>query len=179
MAIDKTEAAERLVVAAILMVDRGDDRLASHLVATSALSLLRDLMKHDDKEYVTELLKIGMFTLAQLTASGDTDGLTVPPEAAPQVDELAAAINRGEVTSPDDLKVTDEQPWKLLRYIVDPTNFLKHADRDPLAVLDEDAFDPEGAIGHALSAYSFVRPGKPLPDPIRPYLERHDFLVKS
>lgn len=179
MTIDKTEAAERLIVSAVMMVERGDDRLASHLVAVSALRILRDLMGNDEKEYVAELLKVGMFTLAQMKVSGAAADLPVPPEVADQVVELAEAIERGDVTSADDLEVRQEQPWKLLKYIDDSTNFLKHADRDPLAVLAEDEFKPEDAISNALTAFSFMCPGKPLPDEIRPYLARHNFLVNG
>lgn len=176
MSIDKTEAAERLIVSAIQMVEREDDRLATHLVAASALRILRDLMGKDEKEYAAELLKNGMFTLAEMKLSGDVPDLPVPPDVADQVNELAEAIKSGEVTSANDLKPTHEKPWELLKYIDDPTNFLKHADRDPLSILSEDEFCPEDAISNALTAYSFVCPGKPLPDEIRPYLKRNDFL---
>lgn len=179
MAIDKTEAAERLIVSAILMVERGEDRLAIHLVATSALRILRDLIAKDEKEYVSELLKNGMFTLAQMKHSGEVPDLPVPPELVDQVNELADAIKSGEVASADDLKTTQEKPWELLKYIDDPTNFLKHADRDTLAVLMEDEFKPEDAISNALTAYSFVCPGKPLPAKIKPYLARHNFLASG
>jgi len=164
--IDKSQAAERLIVSAIEMIENGSDPLASHLVATSALGLLRDLMRQDDKEYVTELLKTGMFTLAQSRANGEDLNLPVPPEIAAQIDELADSIAKGEVTSVDDLSATKEEPWKLLGYIVNPSNFLKHA-------------DPEGAVQHALTAYTFVRPGDPLPDQIKPYLKRHDLLHQT
>lgn len=177
--IDKSQAAERLIVSAIEMIESGSDRLACHLVATSALGLLRELMRHDDKEYVTELLKMGMFTLAQSRANDEDLNLPVPPEINGQIDELAASIVKGEVTSADDLSVTKEGPWKLLAYIVDPSNFLKHADRDPLATLEESEFDPEGAVQHALTAYTFVRPSNPLPDKIKPYLKRHDLLHEA
>lgn len=179
MSIDKTEAAERLIVSAIQMVEREDDRLATHLVAASALRILRELMGKDKKEYVAELLKIGMFTLAQMKLSRDIPDLPVPPKVANEVNELAEAIKCGEVTSADDLKPTLEKPWELLKYIDDPANFLKHADRDPLSVLSEDEFCPEDAISNALTAYSFVCPGKPLPDEIRPYLKRNDFLQED
>ncbi len=177
--IDKAQAAERLIVSAIEMIESGSDRLVSHLVATSVLGLLRDLMRQDDKEYVTELVKIGMFTLAKSRANGEDLNLSVPPEIAAQIDELAASIAKGEVTSVDGLSATKKEPWKLLGYIVDPSNFLKHADRDPFATLEESEFDPEGAVQHALTAYTFVRPGDPLPDQIKPYLKRHDLLHQT
>jgi hypothetical protein len=136
-------------------------------------------MRHDDKDYVTELLKMGMFTLAQAKSNGEDFNLPVPAEIAAQIDGLASSISKGEVTSADDLTVNEEQPWKMLGYIVDPSNFLKHADRDPLQTLEESDFDPDGAIQHALTAYTFVRPCHPLPDQIKPYLKRHDLLHEA
>lgn len=177
--IDKADAAERLIVAAIEMVERGADPLACHLVATSALGMLRDLIRHDDKEYVTELIKTGMFTLAQAKANGEGFNLQVPTEIATQIDELVSAISNDEISNADDLTVTEEQPWRMLGYLVNPANFLKHADRDPLLTLDETDFDPDGAIHHALTAYAFVRPDKPLPDSITPYLKHHDLLLEA
>lgn len=42
-----------------------------------------------------------------------------------------------------------------------------------MATLEEDDIDPDGMIGHALTMISTL---KPLPDTIKPYLERHDPL---
>ena len=41
--VDKMTAAERLMQTAVDMIDRKDDPLAIHVVASSALSLLREL----------------------------------------------------------------------------------------------------------------------------------------
>jgi hypothetical protein len=52
----------------------------------------------------------------------------------------------------------------------------KHAQRDPLATMDDTDLDPDGVIVHALSAYSMTDPGKGLPDSVRPFLERHGLM---
>jgi hypothetical protein len=171
--VEKAVAAERLIGAAITMVERGDDPLAAHLVATSALNILRDLIRKTNQEYVTEVFKRGMFTLANARAAGEPINLDIPPQAAAQIDELAEAIAAGAVTGPDDLGVAHEKPWELLEYIVRPSNFLKHADRDPLATLDEAHFDPVGAIAHALAAYAMVRPDHPISEQIKAFMDQH------
>lgn len=172
--IEKADTAERLIVAAIEMVERNTEPFASHLVATSALNVLRDLLRQADQEYVTELTKKGMFALSEAQAKGTPFKSDLPKQITDQIDDLADQIASGAVTSPDDLEVRLEQPWTLLRYVLDPSNFMKHADRDPLATLDEADVDPHGAIAHALTAYSILRPGHPLPDTIKPYLIKHD-----
>ena len=87
-------------------------------------------------------------------------------------------IEQGAVTQASDLVITltAAERRDLLSYIVKPCNFLKHADRDPLATLDDGDIDPNGAIAHALSAFTMICPGKALPDEIKPYLERHLLL---
>lgn len=176
--LEKADAAERLIVAAIGMVERGDEPLASHLVATSALNVLRDLMTSADagQEYVTELSKRGMFYLAHARAKGEQIDLEVPDWVESQVEELSRLVEAGEISGPEELEFNHEKPWELLSYLMRPSNFLKHADRDPLDTLDEEDLDPEGAIVHALTAYSLVRPDKALPDQILPFLDRHDLV---
>ncbi|MED5547295.1 MAG: hypothetical protein VYD90_18845 [Pseudomonadota bacterium] len=66
------------------------------------------------------------------------------------------------------------EPLWLLDYIITPYNFFKHADRDPLATLEEDDIDPDGVIGHALTALTMISSGRALSDTIKHYLESHD-----
>lgn len=171
--IDKADAAERLIISAITMVEHGVDPLASHLVATSALNVLRDLMRQADQDYVAEVFKRGMFMLAQARAAGEPIDLDVPPQADAQIDELAQAIVDGFVTGPDDLGMVHDKPWELIGYVVGPSNFLKHADRDPWATLDEKDFDPIGAIGHALAAHAMLRPDHSVSDQIKAFMAQH------
>lgn len=174
--IEKADAAERLIVAAIDIVERGAEPLAAHLLATSALNVLRDLINQADREYITEVAKRGMFLLAELVAQDKPIPFDIPEWVKEQVVELAADIQRGDVASHEELVFNHEKPWQLLDYLVAPTNFLKHADKDPQATLDEADIDPDGAIAHALTAYSLVKPGKPLPDETEAYLRRHDMI---
>lgn len=177
-AIGKAGAAERMVVSAIIMAERGEDPLAIHVVAASALNVLRDLIDKAGDDYVDQILKIGAFTVA--SARVKEEPVTLPTNAAMDavVEKVVGGIKAGEVTQASDLIITlsAAERRQLLGYIVKPYNFLKHADRDPLATLDDSDIDPDGAIAHALTALTMVSPGEPLPDEIKPYLERHDLL---
>src|SRR3546814_9951197 len=57
-----------------------------------------------------------------------------------------------------------------------PFNFLKHAQRDPLATLDDLDVDPVGTIVHALTAFSMVCPEQKLPDQIAPFHSKHGVM---
>ncbi|WP_286869161.1 hypothetical protein, partial [Sphingobium sp.] len=83
---------------------------------------------------------------------------------------VIAGIEAGAVREAADLVITlsAAEQRRLLDYIVRPYNF-----RDPLATPEEDDIDPDGVIGHALTALTMISPGEPLPDKIKPYLERH------
>lgn len=74
--IDKATAAERLVVSAIIMAERGEDPLAIDVVAASALNVLCDLIKKAGDEYVEQVLKIGAFTIASARLKGEPTRLT-------------------------------------------------------------------------------------------------------
>jgi hypothetical protein len=176
--IDKASAAERMLVSAIKMSERGDDRLAIHVLAASSLNVLRDLIEKSGDEYVEQILKIGAFTVAMARLNGEP--ITLPTNTAMDaiVSKVMMGIDAGEVKQASNLTfaLTAGERRGLLSYIVKPYNFLKHADRDPLAILDDDDIDPEGAIAHALSALTMVCPGKGLPDEIKPYLDQHGLL---
>ena len=176
--IDKATAAERLIVSAIVMSERGDDPLAIHVVAASALNVLRDLIKKNGDNYIEQVLKQGMFAAASAHIEGKPIMLPNNPDIEALIQNLAQDIAAGKVHQASDLTITlsGNELHAMLIYITKPYNFLKHADNDPLATLDESDFDSRGAIGHALTALSMVCPGKPLPDEIRPYLEKNDFL---
>ncbi|RSY81075.1 hypothetical protein DAH66_15395 [Sphingomonas koreensis] len=173
--IDKPAAAERMIVSAIAMSERGDDPLAIHVVASSALNLLRELIEKSGDNYVAQVLKLGVFTMAAARAKGEPVTLPTNPDIDALIDSVAAGIEAGEVNQPSDLTIalSTEALRDMIGYIIRPFNFLKHAQRDPLATLDEADVDADGAIGHALTAFTLVCPGKPLPDQIKPFLERH------
>lgn len=176
--VDKLTAAERLIVSGIEMVERGDDPLAIHVVATSALNLLREMIAKGGEDYSAWVLRQGLFHAATAQLKGTPAKLPTTPEIDALIGDVAAGIDKGEIKEPSDLKVTltTEALRKLLDYIIRPFNFLKHAQRDPLATLDESDVDPEGAIIHALTAFSVLAPGQALPDQVAPFLAKHGLV---
>ena len=173
--IDKPTAAERLIVSAIAMSDRGDDLLATHVVASSALNLLRELIEKGGDNYVEQVLKQGLFYAASARIKGADVTLPTNPAIDALIEQVMGGLAAGEIIQPADLivKLDKEELRKLLDYITRPFNFLKHAQRDPLATLDEGDVDPEGTIVHALTAFSMICPGKELPEQIAPFLAKH------
>lgn len=177
--VDKMAAAERLIQSAIDMLDRKDDVLAVHVVASSALSLLRELVASEGDDYVARVLKDSVFRAAQAELQGLPTGM---PEAAAIeaiVDKVVEGIEAGAVKSAADIVIAtpkkEVRAW--LDYIFKPYNFLKHADQDPLATLDEADFDPEGALAHAMTAYLMARGDGELPEPFTVFLKKQGILV--
>lgn len=177
--IDKMTAAERLIQSAVDMLDRKDDPLAVHVVASSALSLLRELVGVSGDDYVAQLLNEAVYRAAQAELQGLPTGMPDSEELDAIVNTVVAGIQAGAVKSPADIIITTPQKeiraW--LDYIFKPYNFLKHADRDPLATRDEADFDPEGALAHAMTAYLMARGDGKLPEPFTVYLKKQGILV--
>lgn len=171
--VSKPQAAERLITSGAIMVANGSDPLAVHVVAASALNLLQDLINHSGDNYVAQILKQGLYQSAIARLKGLPPTLPVTPEMDAHIDALVSAIDAGEVSGPEDLQVNrpPNELRAMLRYIVKPYNFLKHADNDPLAALDESDFDPKGALAHAIAAFSMLQPETDLPDPVKSFLD--------
>src|SRR3546814_6418267 len=90
--VDKMTAAERLMQNAVDMIDRKDDPLAIHVVASSALSLLRELVGTRGDDYVAQLIKDALFRAAQSKIQGLPTGM---PES-----ETVDKIGRAHVRTP-------------------------------------------------------------------------------
>ena len=176
--VSKLDAAERLIVAGILMSERDEDALAIHVIAASALNMLRELIQNGRDDYAAWVLQQGLWHAAWAKLKGAPVNLPTTPEIDQLIDDVAAGIDNGAIKQATDLKVTltPGQLRQQLAYVVKPYNFLKHADRDPLATLDESDVDAVGTIMHALTAYSMLCPGKTLPEEIAPFLAKHDLM---
>ena len=124
--------------------------------------MLRDLMKHGGEDYIEQVLINGAFTFASKRRSGEPFPLSTTPAIDAIIENVIAGMEAGKVNQVSDLYVTltADERRSMLKSVVKPYNLLKHADRDPLATLDEGDIDPEGAIGHALTAFTMVCPGK-------------------
>src|SRR3546814_7498630 len=116
------------------MSDRGEDALATHVVASSALNLLRELIEAGGENYVEQVLKLGLFSAASARLKGDPITLPTNPKIDALIEKVVGGLKAGEVTQPSDLTVTldKETLRKLPDYITKQFNFLKHAQRDPL-----------------------------------------------
>jgi len=177
--VDKMTAAERLIQSAVDMLERKDDPLAVHVVASSALSLLRELVGTEGEDYVARLLKDSILRAAQAKVQGLPTGMPDSEVVEAIVDKVAQGIEAGAVKSVADIVVTTpkNEVRSYLDYIFKPYNFLKHADRDALATLDETDFDPEGALAHAMTAYLMARGDGELPEPFTVFLKKQGILV--
>ena len=154
--VDKMTAAERLILTAVDMLGRKDDPLAVHVVASSALSLLRELVASQGNDYVSQVIKEGVYRSALAKIQGAPAGMPDSDILDSVVNSVAEGIEAGAVKSAGDIVIVASKKtvWSYLDYIFKPYNFLKHADRDPLATLDEADFDPEGAVV-AISSVEF------------------------
>jgi len=176
--IDKLASAERLIVAGIGMLERGEDALAIHVVAASAMNMLRELYETKRGDYQARVFQEAFFIAGAAQAAGQPIALgdhRLIEEAVTWVSEQIAA---GKMTDSSQLEITlsDADAKALLAYIYKPYNFLKHGDRDPLSTLDETDIEPEGVIQHALLLFSWLDKDRLFPESIRPFAERHGII---
>jgi hypothetical protein len=112
------------------MLFLGEDELATHTVAAAALNLLVEFTKakRGGSRVLDDALKSGVHELRiQMVLPTFSEELALEHR-----EEVAAAIR--------EMHIPDHELAKLKRWFFDhqrkPANFLKHADRDPSAVLD-------------------------------------------
>jgi hypothetical protein len=157
--IRKEAAAQRQLDAAIRMRLASEDELAIHTVAAAAYRILRDLKEKHGRSELTDRLDLGIFLYASDLVSGKIDEL--PADVAESkmlaqiIADVSAAIRRGEVKSEKDvmqkLAINGETSfWNKFNW---PTNFLKHADRQPGATLALDEVNNDLLLMHATAAY--------------------------
>lgn len=173
--LTKQQAARRLIHAAVTMSDAGADPLATHVVASSAFNMLRELSKVDGAHFTVRVYQFSLYNAALSRVKGEDHGLPHHPVSEAWIDGIAKAIVSGGVKGPEDITIKDAQKteFETFRYLVGPFNFLKHADKDPLETLDEGAVKPIEVISFAVTAYGFLFPD----DELIP--EIMDFLVKN
>lgn len=116
--VSKVDAAKRLIVSGINMLERGDDPLAIHLVVSSALNMLRELIVYAGDNYCHRIFKEGLFEAASASGSGEQTRL--PPSAAMSalISQVMAGIRAGEIHEASDLAV-DLNPQDLRRLLLD------------------------------------------------------------
>ena len=160
------------------MFDRGDDKLATFVVASAAYSTLRELVKAKGDSFQIAMLRAALFGEAKRRLLGLPAMLSDEPSVETIVDEIAERIRSGEIKNEDDLKLvlSKDDEREMIRHQTDPYNFLKHADRDPGGSLDEDEIDPFNVIVSALAAYSALFPFETMPMEVPLFLKKHGVI---
>lgn len=175
MIITKLEAADRLIVNGVSMSLRGADPLAIHVVACSALNVLRDLIRHQGDDYTKWVLRQGLYSTAILHIKGEASSIDVDPKNAELISNVIKAVEAGEIKSPEEISINmdGKECRKMLDYLYTPYNFLKHADNDPNQTIDIGAFDAVAALINAITAFSRLCPEKPVSEEVATFLAKH------
>lgn len=166
----KQAAALRLIEGAARMCAAGEDAVVVHVVAASALNLLRELLAKRGPGLVEQLLQAGVHQAALTRMQGGQ--VPEDEELKRQLDLIVDAIEAGAVTEPADLNVImgPHTERGLLDPMLRPFNFLKHAQNDPLATLDEADVTPVEALSLAIVAYMMLFPGEAMSPSVQAFL---------
>lgn len=103
--VDKMTAAERLILTAVDMLERKDDPLALHVVASAALSLLRELVASQGNDYVSQVIKEGVYRSALAKIQGAPAGMPDSDILDSVVNSVAEGIEAGAVKSAEDIVI--------------------------------------------------------------------------
>ncbi len=167
--LTKLAAAERQLNAAIRLFLINEDPLAIHTVGAAAYRILRDLKQRRGRSELSDLYGRGLYYVARDLVDGKLESM--PAELAGTnleglVNAVCGQIRDGAVTHRDDIKLRfgpgeEVSHWGAFNL---PGNFLKHADKDPRGVLDEDALNNENLLLAAAGAYIDVSGGRFTPE---------------
>jgi len=174
IALTKQAAARRLISSAVIFARVEGDPLAIHLLAASALNMLRELLRGRGPDYVARAMIEGLFRAASCVARGEPAPFPTDAYTYELLREIADGIVSGHLQSVDDINVTGRSiEFEHLKHITGPFNFLKHADRDPLEHLNESAFRPVETILHAVCAYAMIFPDQRLDTHVANFAMEH------
>lgn len=156
--VTKAAAARRQLDAAIRLWFAEEDDLAIHTVGAAAYRILRDLMEKRDLQPAGEFVRLGLFSFAQSVVEGRDVNLPDGAEIQAIIDRLAEAIKAGEVRSVDDISpIRDRNGWWKTFNV--PADFLKHADRDLDAGIQESDIDNKSLLLSACGTYARIFSG--------------------
>ena len=151
--ITKIAAASRQLDAAIRLFFMNEDELAIHTVAAAAFRILRDVSDNQDKNFTTEVFKLGIYNIAKRYA----EGIVPEPELKLIKNSGIMTIVEKIVADPDFdrehievniSKATEQRAWPSKA-----ANFLKHADRDVDEHLPIDEVENEKLLMAGCAAY--------------------------
>ena len=173
--LNKEAAAHRLIVAAVEMCERADEPLAIHVVAASALNILRELIRKRGTTYGSEAFKAMLIHAAQQKQQGINVFSFDHDELNELVDYVSQLLIDDKIDTLDDLGYS--MSWnvekELLKSITEPFKFLKHADRDSNSLLPEGEVEPVLATMSAISAFAILFPNQLLSDSVRSFLKKY------
>jgi len=177
--LTKQAAAHRLIASSIRMANDGEDALARHVVAASAVNLLRELIADRGPNLTEHALQYSFYSQAMARIDGRPTGFENEEAVCAIVDRIVEAINAGQVKSYMDLRVevSAAEERRMLDSILRPFNFLKHAQRDPLATLNQDDVNPLHALQVAIAAYYFLFPGETMTPDILAFVESEGWTI--
>lgn len=169
----KLAAALRLIQAAIQMEEQGVDRMATLVVAASALNMLREILKKRGTTFEMRTVQSMLWVWAQNTSA--RQGIfyeAVSEIVEPFLDRINEFIKSGFYTSYADIEI--ENPGGMSAFFLNPVygpyNFLKHADRDTEHLLAETDIQASDAIMLSIAAYNSVFPSEVPPEPLASYM---------
>lgn len=178
LTLTKQAAAHRLLLGSVRYFEQEQsDPVVVHVIASSAMSLLRELIGTRGKSYaeVTFASVFYEYAIARIENREPIAPEIPEVRSSPIVDDIERRIIEGEIHSSRDVRINIPKATEraLLAHIFEPYNFLKHADRDPNDSLELSKIDPISAIAHAIAAYSFLFPNEKLDPDIRLFLEAY------
>ncbi len=175
IALTKQAAAHRLIQSAVHMIEAEQDALAIHVVAASAVNLLRELLAERGPGLVEQTLQYGLWSAAKFRIEGKPTGLPEDEALDAIIDEVVQRIESGVVESHLDLNIkgAPQSERQFLDPILRPFNYLKHAQRDPLATLNETDVKPTYALNIAIAAYHFLFPGETMTADVVAFSQGH------
>jgi hypothetical protein len=151
--VTKFNAARRQLDAAIRMFFSDEDVLAVHTLGTAAYRILRDLQKSRGILHYPDVLRAGLWAMAEDYEKGRLTG--APPQLLPLIQHVVELRASGTLKSATEINIGNEQMLEIddLRKSTRAANFLKHADRDHAASLSEDEIDNVDLLMRASATY--------------------------
>jgi len=173
--ITKQAAARQLIQSAVRMCSDSSDAMAAHLIAASALGIIRDLIAKRGHTYQSRALSEGFFAAAKARLKGEPDIFPQNPEFDKIVDNIAVKIRDGSIKRAGDVLVQMPQHFErtLTAHIFGPAGFLKHADRRPDEVIDLADVRPIEATMHAITAYALLFPAQRISPEVERFVHMH------
>lgn len=154
--INKLAAAERQLSAAIRLYFLEEDALAINTIANASYGIFSDLLKHRGKDESQWPFHYGLLRSAYDIAHGETVNpeLKALFESTPSLIDMIEFFRDNPEALPQELSVvgSDDRLKKAWFDLRKPANFLKHADRDPKAIVDESVFENEEILVRAINA---------------------------